>query len=116
MKLTRDELQLKFPNASAAFLRANSASGERAEARPQLQEQKTHVREATGYGARDGQMDVGRSGRFRVSITLLLSDKRDRDPDGAAATLMDCILDSLGRLGGVDRRTLRKLAKREERR
>ncbi len=55
-------------------------------------------------------------GRFRVSVTILVSDKRDRDSDGCLSTLLDCLISAVGRLVGMDRTNLRKLAKSEERR
>jgi hypothetical protein len=48
--------------------------------------------------------------RFRVSITLCYSSLRDSDPDGAATTLLDCLISAIGRFSQVDKRTLRKMA------
>lgn len=89
----------------------------RAWAKPRTQFQKQQDADArpADHRPEKAKVDGAMHGKFRVSITLLLSDKRDRDPDGAASTLMDCVMASIGRLGGVDRRTQRKLAKRAER-
>lgn len=56
------------------------------------------------------EMDGQGCGRFRVSITLYISDKRERDPDGAATTLLDVIIAAHGRLLRMDRAAMRKLA------
>lgn len=47
---------------------------------------------------------------FRVSVTLCISDERDRDNDGAYSTIQDCLIAAVGRLAQMDSRTLRKHA------
>jgi hypothetical protein len=76
---------------------------------------------APDKGATDnppGKAKVDEEGRpfYRITITLRTSDNRDRDADGAYSTLLDTYLFAIGGLLGVDRRTLRTLAKGEERR
>lgn len=64
----------------------------------------------------DKRMDEEGISKYRVTITLLVSDKRSRDADNGISTLLDCYTLALGRLIGMDRRALRKLASSEERR
>lgn len=78
-------------------------------------------RKAADKGEADnppGKTEVDEEGRplYRITITLRTSDNRDRDADGAYSTLLDTYLFAIGGLLGVDRRTLRTLAKGEERR
>lgn len=47
---------------------------------------------------------------FRLSVTLCISDERDRDNDGAYSTIQDCLIAAVGRLAQMDSRTLRKHA------
>lgn len=53
---------------------------------------------------------------YSISVTILVSDFRRRDGDGAVTTILDTILDAVGRQLGLDRNSLRKLASSEERR
>lgn len=53
---------------------------------------------------------------FRVSVTFRIADKRDRDLDGMLSSVLDCLIDAVGRSLQVDKAGLRKLAKGEERR
>ncbi len=90
----------------------------RAESRPRPVVQK---RQDAGPGKTDNapkETEVDGQGRsfYSVSITLLVSDNRDRDGDGAISTLLDTYLFAIGGLLGLDRSALRKLAKSEERR
>lgn len=52
---------------------------------------------------------------FRVTVTFLVSDNRDRDGDGMYSTVQDCLIDAIGRLLEMDRKALRGLAKSIER-
>lgn len=40
--------------------------------------------------------------RYRVTVTLRLSDRRRRDGDGCLATIMDALCDAVGRLTELD--------------
>lgn len=62
------------------------------------------------------KMDAAMHQRYRVSVTLLVADERDRDGDGMYSTIQDCLIAAVGRLVKMDRIALRKLAKSEERR
>jgi len=53
--------------------------------------------------------------KFRVAVTLLVGDNRDRDGDGAYSTIQDCLISAVGRLLKVDRIALRRMAKSVER-
>ncbi len=52
---------------------------------------------------------------FRVNVTFLVADNRDRDADGMYSTVQDCLIDAVGRLLKMDRKALRRLAKSIER-
>lgn len=60
--------------------------------------------------AGESKVDGTSGGEFRVSVTLRISDARDRDNDGAFSTLADCLVAAIGRLAEMDARTLRKHA------
>lgn len=62
------------------------------------------------------EMDAEMHAGFRITVTLLVADRRDRDCDGAYSTIQDCLIAAIGRLAKMDRLALRKLAKSEERR
>ncbi len=63
-----------------------------------------------------GKVDGESISFYRVSIILRVSDRRARDADGAVTTLLDTILNAIGRLVNMDRTRLRAWAKSEERR
>lgn len=83
---------------------------------PVVQERQDAVTRPADNRPRQTEVDGEGRSFFRVSITLLVSDHRDRDGDGAISTILDTYLFALGRLLGLDRGALRKLAKSEERR
>lgn len=108
--MTRDDILKRYPNASESFLRANSASGARDGACAIHEKQQAYV----FHESSNRKVDGHRSGRYRVTITLGVSDKRIRDADGAVTTLLDVLTSAIGRCIGMDRRALRKLASRQE--
>jgi hypothetical protein len=85
-------------------------------ARPGLQERKDDDKGAADNPSRKAKMDGASGPYYRITITLRTSDERDRDGDGMVSTLLDTYLFALGRLLGLDRTALRKLAKSEQRR
>ena len=93
------------------IIEADCAQNPRNRKRAVVQEQEAHVRQEAGHGAQDQAVDERGCGDYRVSVTFLVSDERDRDGDGMLSTVLDCYLDAIGRLLGVDRIALRKLAK-----
>lgn len=95
--MTRAELIRKFPNASPDFIAANCSDGSRPGQRAELQEQKAERGENQRHGLssdgeKDKAMDAASHGAFRVAISLRFSDRRRRDPDGCASTLLDCLI------------------------
>jgi hypothetical protein len=95
-----------------AYQSRRAASGPRSIIQESQADRQAEPLHRSGDQSVDGSM----CGQFRVAITLFISDARDRDPDGAASTLLDCFLDAAGRLLLLDRRAVRKMAKREQRR
>jgi hypothetical protein len=83
---------------------------------PIIQEQQDAGKRQVVHKSKKPEMDETMHGQFRVSVTLLVSDQRDRDGDGMYSTIQDCLIAAIGRLAKMDRLALRKLAKSEERR
>lgn len=79
---------------------------------PELQKLKAPpVEPAAGdHKAGVSKVDAGGYPSYRVSVTLRISDERDRDNDGAVSTLFDCLVSAVGRLAQMDSLTLRKHA------
>lgn len=50
----------------------------------------------------EAEVDGSVHPRFAVTITLLTSDKRRRDADGAMSTLLDCLVKAVRRLNPLD--------------
>jgi hypothetical protein len=115
---TIKRLRAMFPNASRAFLAANCAMFG---ARPQLQEQQADrarkKRPALNahHEAGSAEVDGVSDSEFHITVTLSISDQRDRDNDGAYTTLQDCLIAAVGRLAQMDSLTLRKHAARLKR-
>ena len=95
---------------------ARQAAGKRDRKRPVHEKQQDGDKGPVDHRPQETEVDAASGGMFRVSITLLVSDKRDRDPDGAATTLLDSWLMALGRFHGLDRTAMRNMAKGEQRR
>ena len=66
-------------------------------------------RPAAPYRPKNKGVDGKDHPRFRVSVTLLMSDQRDRDPDGAVSTLMDCLVSARRRLLALDSQSLLRM-------
>jgi hypothetical protein len=67
-----------------------------------LQELQSLLEEYVGHRPKGKKPDEGDSARFRVTIDLLVSDNRRRDPDGAINTIMDCLVSAVRRFGEGD--------------
>lgn len=67
-----------------------------------VQKYQTPHPEGTHHGSQKAGLDEPNHGQFRVTIILACSDKRQRDLDGAAATLLDCIVDASKRFAAMD--------------
>lgn len=82
----------------AARYAIRRASRARNRACPELQEQQaSHPREAD-HKPQTPKVDGAVRGQFHAAITLLVSDERERDGDGAESTLLDCLIDARERL------------------
>lgn len=81
-----------------------------------LQEQEEDRKENTVHKSESKAVDGQVLRGYSVSVTLRVADRRDRDGDGMYSTIQDCLIAAVGRLLGLDRIALRKLAKSEERR
>ncbi|MEY4393914.1 MAG: hypothetical protein RL595_1163 [Planctomycetota bacterium] len=93
---------------------ARQLAGQRNRKRALDEKQQDADPRPSHHGPQEAKVDGSGGGKFRVSITLLVSDARDRDPDGMATTILDSYLMALGRLSGLDRTAFRKLAKSQQ--
>ncbi len=66
--------------------------------RPKLQEFKDDRAREAHHGPQKTEVDGRVHSKFHVAITLLVSDERERDGDGAEATLLDCLIHARERL------------------
>lgn len=105
-----------MPNWSKSDYSAYQARNLRAGPRPQHEEQQDVDTRKADNKAGIPSLDEKGSGLYRCTISLRVSDNRDRDADGAVTTILDTILNAVGRFLDMDRNTLRKLAKSEQRR
>ena len=70
--------------------------------RPIVQEhQNDCARKADNRSKKTG-MDAKVHGRFRIRVTVFVSDNRERDLDGALSTILDCLCRTTKRLSEVD--------------
>ena len=89
---------------------AHQAKHSRPWKRPVLQEFKDDRSRSPNHGPEKAEVDGEVYPKFRASITIRVSDKRDRDNDGAVSTIFDCLIAAIGRLAKMDPGTLRKHA------
>ncbi len=92
--MIRDDLIKRFPRATEAFLRRNASDADDPRVRPavQLQELETPNAKRTHHRSKTKAKDAGDHPRFRVTIALRFSDRRRRDPDGCATTILDALI------------------------
>lgn len=67
----------------------------------QLQEQQDAIEGAADNGPDQAEEDGALHPSYRVTVTLLVSDNRRRDADGALSSLMDSLVRAVGRLNPV---------------
>ncbi len=65
-------------------------------------EEKGNRRSVSHDKARKKRVDGASHPKYRVSITLKVSDTARRDGDGGAATLLDCLVHAARRLQAMD--------------
>jgi len=78
------------------------AKRERVRARPVHEELKDVDRPKANHKTRKARVDEAVHPKFRVTVTLRVSDKLRRDGDGALTTLLDCLVNTQGRLRSLD--------------
>lgn len=83
----------------------DSSGCTRAWTHSQLQELQGLLEEYVSHSPKSKKADEGNRKRFRITVDLLVSDNRRRDPDGAINTIMDCLVAAVRRLGEGDRRS-----------
>lgn len=104
MKMTTDELKIKFPRASESFLRANTEAGHAGSVGDNPVVQDAEVRDRLA-GQKDGQDickadDTGRTqkmdgkdrAKFRITVSFRYPDYRTHDNDGGYSTICDCLI------------------------
>ena len=77
-------------------------AGNKRQEHKRVQEHKDVDREAINHGTEEATADGRNHPKFKVTIALAYSDNRERDIDGAAATLMDCLVEAIQGLPSVD--------------
>jgi len=110
------EIPPGFVEVSPGVYEKRKAGNQKPRPRPVIQERKDDDARQADNRPQKTKVDGEGGNLHGVTITLLISDKRDRDADGAITTILDTYLFALGRLLEMDRSSLRKLAKSEERR
>ena len=70
----------------------DSSGCTRAWTHSQLQELQGLLEEYVSHSPKSKKADEGNRKRFRITVDLLVSDNRRRDPDGAINTIMDCLV------------------------
>lgn len=110
---------IKDPKLRERILQADATQNSGRRRNPVVQEQQNDCPHQ-GSSRADNQPkkaagDGGDNPQYRITVTLLVSDWRDRDGDGAYSTLQDCLIHAAGRLLEMDSRTLRSAAKGVER-
>lgn len=78
------------------------AKDKRRRARPIHEEQQDVDGQKANHKARTSDVDGDSHPKFRVAITLYVSDARRRDADGALTTILDCLVHAVRRFGGMD--------------
>lgn len=65
---------------------------------PKLQKLQVAYQGKVDHKPEEPKVDGGVHSGFQFSIDLLVSDERERDGDGAEATLLDCVIHARKRL------------------
>ena len=86
------------------MIRDDSSSNPGAWTHSQLQELQGLLEEYVSHSPKGKKTDDINRKRFRITVDLLVSDNRRRDPDGAINTIMDCLVTAIRRLSEGDRR------------
>jgi hypothetical protein len=94
----------------------DSPSYQRAGGDMQFQEQQDAGSGPSDNRPQEAKTNGADNPEYRISVTLLVADHRQRDADGALSTVLDCLIHAIGRLTGLDSRNLRKAATCEKRR
>jgi hypothetical protein len=102
---------MRITNEQYQAIVARQAARKVPRPRPVVQEQQDADPGPAYHQSQKAKVDGRSGGKFAVTIEILVSDKRDRDIDGAVSTLLDCYLMAVGRFTQLDRTDLRKLAK-----
>lgn len=116
VKLSSDqlnELLRNNPTLAAANPELNKVGDKRASACTQFQEHQIDLpkqakRKAVHRDkAREKTLDGSSHPKYRIAIVIRVCDARPRDIDGAASTLLDCLISAVGRLNKMGSRAER---------
>jgi len=89
----------------------NRTSSQKHRTRPFVQKYEVHRQESKDQAAlhNDGpkkeKVDGKVHPKFRVTIILRYADRRRRDIDGSASTILDCLVTATRRFAAMDTRT-----------
>jgi hypothetical protein len=83
-------------------------------ARSVVQKQQAPHKRKSHHKPKASEVDEGRDRRFRITITFGVSDRRERDGDGAESTLLDCLVRARQRLMSLPDGVLMELYERAQ--
>lgn len=107
MRLTDEQLAAILQRPWIAAVNNPTHPGHRP--RSSVQEsQDADARQVT-HRSKEAKVDGKVHPKYRIAITLLVSDRRRRDGDGAVSTLFDCLVAAIRRLPGLDTGALLRL-------
>lgn len=98
--MTREQILTRFPHATESTISRNLGDpGPGTSAQLQNRETRDIRDDGQRQGARPASdqpkaspVDATVHSRFEVRIALRFSDRRRRDPDGCASTILDCLV------------------------
>jgi hypothetical protein len=115
MRWTQLEYEQYLARQAEQYLARLNSAGGGGGAHTQLQKPQADRAGQAVHGSTGTAADGNHHRGFKITVTFLVSDRRDRDGDGMYSTIQDCLIHAVGRLTNLDRTALRKMAKSIER-
>ena len=101
-------MQERCDKSRGKLRRQDNIVGEVDRAGASNEEQQDDCQRPINHKPKKAKVDGKVHRSFRVSITLRYSDQRERDIDGAASTILDCIQHACKRLQAMDTSIIRR--------